>query len=89
MGIIDEILAAQQSQGGPEPNQPEAQAPAAQPAPAPKNPNFLRSLLTDFIGTIAGNLQTGTFQQAVGKGIQAGTARGGTAGQAFGAAFGT
>ena len=94
MGILDELLASQTAQGGPPmDNQPAPNAPEPTPAPqnapaAPKNPNFLRSLLTDFIGTLAGNLQSGSFQQAVGKGIQAGTARGGTAGQAFGAAFG-
>ncbi len=94
MGILDELLARQTGQmdsmpeaNTPEPN-PAPANPAPQNAPAPKNPNFLRNLLTDFIGTLSGQLKSGSFQQAVGEGIQAGTARGGTPGQAFGASFG-
>ena len=100
MGILDELLARQnetdQTGGMATPNTPEGNPAESQPvpfptgptAPPPKNPNFLRNLLTDFIGTLSGQLKSGRFQEAVGRGIQAGTARGGTPGQAFGASFG-
>lgn len=61
--------------------------PQGQPAP-PKKPTFLRNLLTDFIGTLSKDLETGAFQRSVARGTGAGTRRGGTKGAAFAEALG-
>lgn len=60
----------------------------SQPPPPPKNPNFLRGLLTNYVQTLAENLQSGAFQRSVGRGIRVGKAPGGSAGAAFGESFG-
>lgn len=55
---------------------------------APSKPNFMRELLSDFIGTLAQNLKSGAFQRGVARGVQGARVRGGKPGDAFVGAMG-
>lgn len=83
---LAELMARAQAQLPPSPETPpQSSAPPPTPSPdefkvaaapvplapeAPRKPTFLRSLLTNFLGTLAEDLQSGTFAQAVGEGLK-------------------
>lgn len=57
--------------------------------PQPEKKSFLRNLLTNYLQTLGEDLSSGVTTEAIGQGIVAGTRRGGTPGQAFGATLAT